>query len=100
VTYAPSPSSTYPTATCSQARGVGACVVRVCVQIDVRVGSVRCTDVGACVCTHGDHSVCMRSPQTDGPAIRATTLMLYANILLDMNNASVVNKLLWTGALV
>jgi hypothetical protein len=42
----------------------------------------------------------MRSPQTDGPAIRATTLMLYANILLDMNNASVVNKLLWTGALV
>ena len=37
-------------------------------------------------------------PQIDGSAIRATTLILFANILLDAGgmNAAIVRQLLWT----
>ncbi|KAI6016242.1 glycoside hydrolase family 15 protein [Pisolithus marmoratus] len=34
-------------------------------------------------------------PQRDGPALRATTLMTYANWLLQQNNASYVTNTLW-----
>jgi len=37
-------------------------------------------------------------PQTDGPALRAFTLVMFANTLLNQGNTDFVKKYLWTGS--